>query len=173
MELKAEERASTLVGQNSTQKPQPLHRSTVIVTLPFAIVDFCRRNWNVLAHRLPNLVRRPTGRERSFDDGRLAIPGRSRCDATVQTPAETFSTMYFTRQSSSAVTMSLTPGRGRCAGRSGESECPRKYPAGEGIEEFIDPAMGHRVRANRIGHIRIRSRDTQRAAGDSRRRYGS
>jgi hypothetical protein len=26
-----------LVGQNSTQKPQALHRSTVIVTTPFAI----------------------------------------------------------------------------------------------------------------------------------------
>jgi hypothetical protein len=29
--------ARTLLGQNSTQKPQALHRSTVIVTTPFAI----------------------------------------------------------------------------------------------------------------------------------------
>src|SRR5579862_7490150 len=35
-ELKAEESASTLVGQNSTQKPQALQRSTTIETRPFA-----------------------------------------------------------------------------------------------------------------------------------------
>jgi hypothetical protein len=34
--LKAEESASTLVGQNSTQKPQALQRSTTIETRPFA-----------------------------------------------------------------------------------------------------------------------------------------
>jgi len=34
--LNAEERASTLVGQNSTQKPQDLQRSTTIETRPFA-----------------------------------------------------------------------------------------------------------------------------------------
>jgi hypothetical protein len=36
LELKAEESASTCVGQNSTQKPQALQRSTTIETLPFA-----------------------------------------------------------------------------------------------------------------------------------------
>src|ERR1700747_2152859 len=36
LELKAEESASTLVGQNSTQKPQALQRSTMIETRPFA-----------------------------------------------------------------------------------------------------------------------------------------
>src|SRR3974390_1566660 len=35
-ELKAEESASTCVGQNSTQKPQALQRSTTIETRPFA-----------------------------------------------------------------------------------------------------------------------------------------
>ncbi|SPF31584.1 hypothetical protein SBA1_100040 [Candidatus Sulfotelmatobacter kueseliae] len=36
MELKADESASTCVGQNSTQKPQALQRSTTIETRPFA-----------------------------------------------------------------------------------------------------------------------------------------
>jgi hypothetical protein len=36
MELKAEESASTRVGQNSTQKPQALQRSTTIDTRPLA-----------------------------------------------------------------------------------------------------------------------------------------
>src|SRR6476619_730146 len=36
-ELKAEERASTLVGQNSTQKPHALQRSTMILTAPLAM----------------------------------------------------------------------------------------------------------------------------------------
>src|ERR1700748_50756 len=36
LELKAEESASTLVGQNSTQKPQALQRSTTMETRPFA-----------------------------------------------------------------------------------------------------------------------------------------
>lgn len=36
LELNAEESASTFVGQNSTQKPQALQRSTVIETVPFA-----------------------------------------------------------------------------------------------------------------------------------------
>jgi hypothetical protein len=36
LELNAEERANTLVGQNSTQKPQDLQRSTTIETRPFA-----------------------------------------------------------------------------------------------------------------------------------------
>ncbi len=36
LELKAEESASTLVGQNSTQKPQALQRSTTIDTRPLA-----------------------------------------------------------------------------------------------------------------------------------------
>src|SRR6266567_2080960 len=36
LELKAEESASTLVGQNSTQKPQALQRSTKIETRPLA-----------------------------------------------------------------------------------------------------------------------------------------
>jgi hypothetical protein len=35
LELKAEERASTWVGQNSTQKEQPLQRSTLMATKPF------------------------------------------------------------------------------------------------------------------------------------------
>src|ERR1700746_2455842 len=35
-ELKAEESARTLVGQNSTQKPQALQRSTMMETRPFA-----------------------------------------------------------------------------------------------------------------------------------------
>src|SRR4029077_19205637 len=35
-ELNAEESASTCVGQNSTQKPQALQRSTTIETRPFA-----------------------------------------------------------------------------------------------------------------------------------------
>src|SRR3982751_683160 len=35
-ELNAGESASTLVGQNSTQNPHPLHRSTMIATEPFA-----------------------------------------------------------------------------------------------------------------------------------------
>src|SRR5579862_3914008 len=35
-ELKAEESARTLVGQNSTQKPHALQRSTTIETRPFA-----------------------------------------------------------------------------------------------------------------------------------------
>jgi hypothetical protein len=34
--LKAEESASTCVGQNSTQKPHALHRSTTIETRPLA-----------------------------------------------------------------------------------------------------------------------------------------
>jgi len=37
-ELKAEESASTLVGQNSTQKPQALQRSTTIETRPLTTV---------------------------------------------------------------------------------------------------------------------------------------
>jgi hypothetical protein len=36
LELKAEERANTLVGQNSTQNPQALQRSTTMETRPFA-----------------------------------------------------------------------------------------------------------------------------------------
>src|SRR5581483_9811561 len=36
LELNAEESARTLVGQNSTQKPQALQRSTMMWTLPFA-----------------------------------------------------------------------------------------------------------------------------------------
>jgi len=36
LELNAEESASTLVGQNSTQKPQALQRSTTMDTRPFA-----------------------------------------------------------------------------------------------------------------------------------------
>jgi len=36
LELNAEESASTLVGQNSTQKPHALQRSTMMVTRPFA-----------------------------------------------------------------------------------------------------------------------------------------
>jgi hypothetical protein len=36
LELKAEESANTCVGQNSTQKPQALQRSTTIETRPFA-----------------------------------------------------------------------------------------------------------------------------------------
>ena len=36
LELKAEESASTCVGQNSTQKPQALQRSTTMETRPFA-----------------------------------------------------------------------------------------------------------------------------------------
>src|SRR5208337_1025643 len=36
LELKAEDSASTLVGQNSTQKPQALQRSTTMETRPFA-----------------------------------------------------------------------------------------------------------------------------------------
>jgi hypothetical protein len=35
-ELKAEESDNTCVGQNSTQKPQALQRSTTIETRPFA-----------------------------------------------------------------------------------------------------------------------------------------
>src|SRR5581483_9208278 len=35
-ELKADESARTLVGQNSTQKPQDLQRSTTMSTRPFA-----------------------------------------------------------------------------------------------------------------------------------------
>jgi hypothetical protein len=34
LELKAEERASTWVGQNSTQNEQPLQRSTLMATKP-------------------------------------------------------------------------------------------------------------------------------------------
>jgi hypothetical protein len=34
LELKAEERPNTLVGQNSTQIEQPLHRSTMTETAP-------------------------------------------------------------------------------------------------------------------------------------------
>src|SRR5579871_4725505 len=37
LELNAEERARTLVGQNSTQNPHALQRSTTMETLPFAI----------------------------------------------------------------------------------------------------------------------------------------
>ena len=37
LELNAEERASTLVGQNSTQKPHALQRSTTMETVPLAI----------------------------------------------------------------------------------------------------------------------------------------
>jgi hypothetical protein len=37
LELNAEDKARTLVGQNSTQNPQPLQRSTVIETEPFAM----------------------------------------------------------------------------------------------------------------------------------------
>src|SRR5881275_2267416 len=37
LELKAEERASTCVGQNSTQNPQALHRSTWMETAPRGI----------------------------------------------------------------------------------------------------------------------------------------
>jgi hypothetical protein len=37
LELKAEESASTLVGQNSTQNPQALQRSTTMETRPFAM----------------------------------------------------------------------------------------------------------------------------------------
>src|SRR5580765_7691124 len=36
LELKADDSASTCVGQNSTQKPQALQRSTTIETRPFA-----------------------------------------------------------------------------------------------------------------------------------------
>ena len=36
MELNAEESARTLVGQNSTQKPQALQRSTMMETVPLA-----------------------------------------------------------------------------------------------------------------------------------------
>src|ERR1700739_4600804 len=36
LELKAEESASTFVGQNSTQKPHALQRSTTMETRPFA-----------------------------------------------------------------------------------------------------------------------------------------
>src|SRR5581483_5571338 len=36
LELKADDSASTLVGQNSTQKPQDLQRSTMMETRPFA-----------------------------------------------------------------------------------------------------------------------------------------
>jgi hypothetical protein len=36
VELKAEERARTWVGQNSTQNPHPLQRSTVMATKPLA-----------------------------------------------------------------------------------------------------------------------------------------
>src|ERR1035441_10582795 len=36
VELKAEESQRTWVGQNSTQNPQPLHRSTVMATKPLA-----------------------------------------------------------------------------------------------------------------------------------------
>ena len=35
--MNADDSASTCVGQNSTQNPQPLHRSTVIATAPLAI----------------------------------------------------------------------------------------------------------------------------------------
>jgi hypothetical protein len=35
--LNADESSRTSVGQNSTQNPQPLHRSTVMVTKPLAI----------------------------------------------------------------------------------------------------------------------------------------
>jgi hypothetical protein len=35
--LKAEESASTLVGQNSTQNPHALQRSTTMETRPFAM----------------------------------------------------------------------------------------------------------------------------------------
>ena len=35
LELKAEDKARTFVGQNSTQNPQPLQRSTIIETEPF------------------------------------------------------------------------------------------------------------------------------------------
>jgi hypothetical protein len=41
--LKADESSNTFVGQNSTQKPQPLHRSTVITTPPLAIETPFRR----------------------------------------------------------------------------------------------------------------------------------
>src|SRR6266498_1948374 len=37
LELNADESERTLVGQNSTQNPQPLHRSTVIDTKPLAM----------------------------------------------------------------------------------------------------------------------------------------
>ena len=39
LELNAEESESTLVGQNSTQNPHPLHRSTVIDTEPLAMAN--------------------------------------------------------------------------------------------------------------------------------------
>jgi hypothetical protein len=37
LELKAEDSASTFVGQNSTQNPQALQRSTTMETRPFAM----------------------------------------------------------------------------------------------------------------------------------------
>jgi hypothetical protein len=37
LELNAEESARTFVGQNSTQNPQALHRSTTMETTPLAI----------------------------------------------------------------------------------------------------------------------------------------
>ena len=37
MALNADESSRTFVGQTSTQKPQPLHRSTVMATKPLAI----------------------------------------------------------------------------------------------------------------------------------------
>src|ERR1017187_8584372 len=41
VELKAEESARTWVGQNSTQNPHPLQRSTVIATWPLAAMGPC------------------------------------------------------------------------------------------------------------------------------------
>jgi hypothetical protein len=47
LELKADESARTLVGQNSTQKPQDLQRSTTISTRPFATkTPTCGSGWH-------------------------------------------------------------------------------------------------------------------------------
>src|ERR1039457_5644702 len=46
VELKAEESARTWVGQNSTQNPHPLQRSTVIATWPLAM--WALLEWSVL-----------------------------------------------------------------------------------------------------------------------------
>jgi hypothetical protein len=48
--LKAGESASTFVGQNSTQNAQPLQRSTLIATRPFAIdPSGSEKNGNLVA----------------------------------------------------------------------------------------------------------------------------
>jgi hypothetical protein len=56
LELKADESANTLDGQNSTQKPQALHRSTTIETDPRAMLSPYDYDTNIVLCALTNTL---------------------------------------------------------------------------------------------------------------------